>query len=175
MSLLKWGIVANINQILALQAGIIQGADGQIHIRGGRSNEIGYTVNGVSIVNPYDNSRSVDVAKNAIKELSVISGTFNAEYGNALSGIVNTVTKEGGKDFSVTASFYSGDYLIFATGRKPELGFLSDNLKHMQEELMVENRLFMVGDVNNDLYRQVSIAGGDGIRAAMAIHNEYEK
>jgi len=103
--------VENINQILSLQAGIIEGADGRLHIRGGRSNEIGYTVNGVSIVNPYDNSRSVEVAKNAIKELSVISGTFNAEYGNALSGIVNTVTKEGGKDFLVTASFYTGDYI----------------------------------------------------------------
>jgi hypothetical protein len=103
--------VENINQILSLQAGIIEGADGRLHIRGGRSNEIGYTVNGVSIVNPYDNTRSVDVAKNAIKELSVISGTFNAEYGNALSGIVNTVTKEGGQDYLVTASFYTGDYV----------------------------------------------------------------
>jgi outer membrane receptor protein involved in Fe transport len=103
--------VENINQILALQAGIIRGAGGELHIRGGRSNEIGYTVNGVSIVNPYDNTRSVDVAKNAIAELSVISGTFNAEYGNALSGIVNTVTKEGGKDYVATASFYGGDYV----------------------------------------------------------------
>jgi outer membrane receptor protein involved in Fe transport len=103
--------VENINQILSLQAGIIQGAGGELHIRGGRSNEIGYTVNGVSIVNPYDNTRSVDVAKNAIQELSVISGTFNAEYGNALSGIVNTVTKEGGKEYVATASFYAGDYV----------------------------------------------------------------
>ncbi len=76
--------VESINQILALQAGIIQGAGGELHIRGGRSNEIAYTVNGVSIINPFDNSRSVDVATNAIKELSVISGTFNAEYGNAV-------------------------------------------------------------------------------------------
>ena len=51
------------------------------------------------------------MATNAIKELSVISGTFNAEYGNALSGIVNTVTKEGGKEYTASASFYSGDYL----------------------------------------------------------------
>jgi outer membrane receptor protein involved in Fe transport len=103
--------VESINQILALQAGIIQGAGGELHIRGGRSNEIAYTVNGVSITNPFDNSRSVDVATNAIKELSVISGTFNAEYGNALSGIVNTVTKEGGKNYTGSASFYTGDNL----------------------------------------------------------------
>jgi outer membrane receptor protein involved in Fe transport len=103
--------VEDINDVLALQAGIIRGAGGELHIRGGRSNEIGYTVNGVSIVNPYNNSKSVEVAKNAIAELSVISGTFNAEYGNALSGIVNTVTKEGGKDYVATVSFYTGDYV----------------------------------------------------------------
>jgi outer membrane cobalamin receptor len=66
-----------------------------LHIRGGRSSEIAYTVNGVSISNPFDNSRTVDISTNAIQELSVVSGTFNAEYGNALSGVVNTITKEG--------------------------------------------------------------------------------
>ncbi|HPN38496.1 MAG TPA: carboxypeptidase-like regulatory domain-containing protein [Melioribacteraceae bacterium] len=87
--------VEGITQLLTLQAGIVQGAGGELHIRGGRSTEISYAVNGVSISNPFDNSRSVSIATNAIQELSVVSGTFNAEYGNALSGIVNTVTKEG--------------------------------------------------------------------------------
>lgn len=103
--------VESIAQLLVLQAGIIQGTGGELHIRGGRSTEIAYTVNGVSISNPYDNSRSVNIATNAIQELSVVSGTFNAEYGNALSGIVNTVTKEGGSSYKGKISFYSGDQL----------------------------------------------------------------
>ncbi|MBL1214745.1 MAG: TonB-dependent receptor [Ignavibacteriae bacterium] len=103
--------VESINQILTLQAGVTQGVGGELHIRGGRSNEIAYSVNGVSISNPYNNSRTVSVATNAIQELSVVSGTFNAEYGNALSGIVNTVTKEGGNDYNGSLSFYTGDYL----------------------------------------------------------------
>jgi len=103
--------VESINQILSLQAGITRGVDGELHIRGGRSTEIAYSVNGVSINNPYNNSSTVTVATNAIQELSVVSGTFNAEYGNALSGIVNTVTKEGGNNFNGSVSFYTGDYL----------------------------------------------------------------
>jgi outer membrane receptor protein involved in Fe transport len=103
--------VESVTQLLVLQAGIIQGTGGEIHIRGGRSSEIAYTVNGVSISNPYDNSRSVNIATNAIEELSVVSGTFNAEYGNALSGIVNTITKEGGKSYTGKVSFYTGDYV----------------------------------------------------------------
>jgi outer membrane receptor protein involved in Fe transport len=101
--------VESVTQLLVLQAGIIQGTGGEIHIRGGRSSEVAYTVNGVSISNPYDNSRSVNIATNAIQELSVVSGTFNAEYGNALSGIVNTITKEGGKSYNGKVSFYVGD------------------------------------------------------------------
>ncbi len=103
--------VESVTQILSLQAGITQGAGGELHIRGGRSNEISYTVNGVSISNPFDNTKTVQIATNAIQELSVVSGTFNAEYGNALSGVVNTVTKEGGNRFGGSLSFYTGDYV----------------------------------------------------------------
>ncbi|MEX1054813.1 MAG: TonB-dependent receptor, partial [Rhodothermales bacterium] len=38
-----------------------------------------------------------------------ISGAFNAEYGKAMSGIVNIVTKEGGSDYEGSISFYGGD------------------------------------------------------------------
>ncbi|MFH2031940.1 MAG: TonB-dependent receptor [Bacteroidota bacterium] len=103
--------VENVNQLLMLQAGITVGVGGSIHIRGGRSNEIAYTVNGVSISNPYDYSPSISIATNAIQELSVVSGTFNAEYGNALSGIVNTITKEGGSKYKGSFAFYTGDYI----------------------------------------------------------------
>lgn len=102
--------VESIDQLLTLQAGITKGAGGEIHIRGGRSSEVAYSVNGVSTVNPFDFSKTVAISTNAVQELSVVSGTFNAEYGNALSGIVNTVTKEGGPVYRGTLSFYTGDY-----------------------------------------------------------------
>ena len=103
--------VESIDQILSLQAGITKGASGELHIRGGRSTEIAYNVNGVSAINPFDFGRTVNISTNAIQELSVVSGTFNAEYGNALSGIVNTITKEGGSKYNGTISYYTGDHL----------------------------------------------------------------
>ncbi len=103
--------VENIDQILSLQAGISKGVDGELHIRGGRSNEIAYNINGASAINPFDFGRTVQISTNAIQELSVVSGTFNAEYGNALSGVVNTVTKEGGNKYKGSVSYYTGDYL----------------------------------------------------------------
>ena len=57
------------------------------------------------------------------------------------------------------------DYLLFAIGRVPQMDFLSEGLFN---ETM--DGLYFVGDVNNGLYRQVAIAAGDGLRAAMAIY-----
>ena len=96
--------------VLATQAGVSQGADGAFHIRGGRSNEIGYLVDGMSVGNPFNtNGLATSVAADAIQEMTVISGAFNAEYGKAMSGIVNLVTKEGGPSFKGSISIYGGD------------------------------------------------------------------
>lgn len=103
--------VDNISDVIKLQAGVVTGNDGAIHIRGGYSNEVSYTLNGVSLNDPYANTRSVGLATNAVKEVSVSSGTFSAQYGNALSGVVNYVTKEGGDNYSFSIRSYIGDYL----------------------------------------------------------------
>ena len=103
--------VAEFDDILRLQSGVTSDAGGGFHIRGGRSSEITYQVNGISITDPYDNSRGIDIDNSSIQELQVISGTFNAEYGNAMSGVVNTVTKEGGRNYHGTINVYSSDYV----------------------------------------------------------------
>ena len=102
--------VLEISEVIGLQAGVVVDDDGSIHIRGGLGNEIAYTLNGVSINNPYGNARSVGVATNAVQEVSVSSGTFNAEYGGALSGVVNYITKEGGPQWSGSMKYLAGDY-----------------------------------------------------------------
>ena len=84
-------------------------------VRGGQYNEVAYTLNGLSLNDPYTNTRSVGLAQNAVQEVSVSTGTFSAEFGNALSGVVNYVTKEGGEKFSFSVRAYSGDYATSRT------------------------------------------------------------
>ncbi len=103
--------VDQISDVIKLQAGVTVGDDGDIHMRGGFGNETSYTLNGVSLNDPYNNRKSIGLATNAVQEVSVSSGTFSAEYGNALSGLVNYVTKEGGNKFSFSLRGYAGDYL----------------------------------------------------------------
>jgi len=102
--------------VLTTQAGVNQGAGGEIHIRGGRSNEVGYYIDSVSVSNPFfTNSLAVNVSNKALEEMKVVSGAFNAEYGNAMSGIVNLQIKEGGPDYHGSLSVNSGDYFSDAT------------------------------------------------------------
>ncbi|MBM2841059.1 MAG: Outer rane receptor protein, partial [Bacteroidetes bacterium] len=103
--------VTDISEIIGLQAGITVDDGGGLHIRGGLGNEIAYTLNGININNPYGNARSVGLATNAVQEVSVSSGTFSAEYGNALSGVVNYVTKEGGANWTGNLKVLTGDHV----------------------------------------------------------------
>ena len=97
--------------VLTTHAGVNQGAGGALHVRGGRSNEVGYYIDGVSVSNPfYTNSLAVSVSNKALEEMKLVSGAFNAEYGNAMSGVVNVTIKDGGKNYDGSLSYYTGDY-----------------------------------------------------------------
>ena len=85
--------VEEFEDILSLQAGVVA-TGGEIHVRGGRGGEISYMVDGITVTDPYNLSMAVEIENNSIQELQFISGTFNAEYGQAMSGIVNIKLKE---------------------------------------------------------------------------------
>lgn len=103
--------VQELGDLLNLQAGINRDSGGGIHIRGGRSTDVAYMVNGIRITDDFTRSQSIQVENESIQELQVISGTFNAEYGEALSGVINIVTKTGGNQFHGNFEAWSGDYL----------------------------------------------------------------
>ena len=64
------------------------------------------------------------------------------------------------------------DYLLTAVGRIPNLDFLGENLKNLSSELERQNRLHVIGDAKNGNFRQMSIAAGEGMKAAMKILNK---
>ncbi len=90
--------------IVAIQPGVVLG-----HVRGGRSGEVATLIDGVSVNNGMGGSM-ISVDPDAVQEVEVISGTFNAKYGEAMSGIVNMVTKEGTERFSGSIKGYFGNY-----------------------------------------------------------------
>lgn len=91
--------VNTIQDVLSTKAGFTKDADGEIHARGGRSGEIAYLIDGQYVKDPFNGGFNNTINKDAVQELSVVSGSFNAEYGEAMSSVVNVVTKEGGETF----------------------------------------------------------------------------
>jgi len=102
--------VQEITEILEIQSGVTTDPSGGIHIRGGRGSEVVYWIDGIPMTDAYDGSRTVEVDKNAIQELQLVSGTFNAEYGQASSGIINIITQTGGKKLHGSMDIYTGGY-----------------------------------------------------------------
>ena len=99
--------VTEVGQVLSLQAGFT----GSGNLRGGRSGEVAYWIDGVPLTDGFNGSQVVEVNKNLVQELQLVSGAFNAEYGQALSGIVNIATKEGGQRFTGGLGVYGGQYV----------------------------------------------------------------
>jgi outer membrane receptor protein involved in Fe transport len=99
--------VQNLNDVVNLQAGVVDG-----HFRGGRAGEVQYQVDGVSVNNPYDNSSVIQLDRSVLQEVQVISGTFDAEYGQAMSGVVNAILRSGSEEqFEASAEIYGGAYV----------------------------------------------------------------
>lgn len=72
------------------------------------------------------------------------------------------------------AETFEADYVLFAIGRIPNLDFLSEKFHRQKMEWVESGRLYFIGDVKNELYRQVVIAAGDGLRAAMHIYTRLK-
>ena len=89
----------DIESLIAIKAGAVN-TGGELHVRGGRANEVVYTVDGMSVSDPVDGGSALTIDQDAIADMSVMTGGFTAEYGNAQSGIVNIVTKSGGENYS---------------------------------------------------------------------------
>ena len=102
---IKNALVENVSDVVAQQAGIVQ-QDNEIHIRGGRTYENAFLLNGISVQDPLAGTGfGLQLSANAIEEVDVITGGFNAEYGQATSGVVNVKTKEGGDKYSGYVSY----------------------------------------------------------------------
>jgi outer membrane receptor protein involved in Fe transport len=104
--------VQELQDVVNLQAGVVDG-----HFRGGRKNEVQYQVDGVSVNNAYDNANSVRLDRSLLEEVQVVSGTFDAEYGQAMSGVVNAVLRRGGEQFQWDAEALAGAFLYASGGR----------------------------------------------------------
>lgn len=106
--------VRGINAILALSPGVVL-QDNVVYIRGGRLDEVGYYLEGMSIKNPMLGGRAVNIVQDAVEEIQVAAGGYNAEFGGANAGIIQQQLRTG------TSSWKSSiQYLTDNVGFSPK-------------------------------------------------------
>ena len=126
--------VEEFEDIIALQAGVVE-SGGDMHVRGGRGGEIAYMIDGITVTDPFNADMAVEIENNAIQELQFISGTFNAEYGQAMSGIINIVTKDGDFNrYNGNVSANGGSY--FTDGTEMIVDLLRDDGSLVKDSTM---------------------------------------
>jgi len=91
--------VISVQSILTNYPGVLVGRDDNLHVRGGRAGQISYYYDGFSIQDPFVANAGMRIMPTALEELTLTSGGFTAEYGEALSGVVSAITREGGADY----------------------------------------------------------------------------
>jgi hypothetical protein len=102
---------ASATNVIGNTAGVVS-SGGQMNVRGGRSDEMAFFVDGVSVTDALSGAMGAQINTAAIEEVMVITGGFNAEYGEAMSGVVNVVTKEGGDKFNLYGRYTTDMYML---------------------------------------------------------------
>ena len=120
---------SKLEDMMVLEAGVQTGGPDALgrglRIRGGRLGEEAMVIDGVTVRNytadPFnsglgwvweqelgslsEDATPLEFSAGAVEQVDIITGGFQAEYGNAQSGIINIVTKEGGPDWRGTARY----------------------------------------------------------------------
>ena len=97
--------VSTLEEAVALSAGAV----GESY-RGGRVGEQAFIIDGLGLKNQLDastGSLGIRIPPDILTEASLVTNGFSARYGQAISGLVNVVTKDGGERWEGRAAYES--------------------------------------------------------------------
>lgn len=104
--------VRGIQELAALTAGVVKQDNSTVmNIRGGRGGESAIYLDGVLMNDPYNRTVRSEVPNEVIEEMSVQTGGFRAEYGEAMSGIVASTIKSGTEKYTGMVQVITDEFL----------------------------------------------------------------
>lgn len=89
--------VIDLNDAVSQKSGVYNTGETS-YFRGGLASEVKYNIDGASLNSGLLSDNWQRLNTSAIQEISISTGGYNAEYGNAMSGVINVVTKEPDRD-----------------------------------------------------------------------------
>ena len=87
--------VSQMLDMLSYEPGVSVSANDELNIRGGGASEIRFQVDGMDRTDAITSKGQSHLNQVLVSEVTVLTGGFNAEYGNVRSGVVNAVLKDG--------------------------------------------------------------------------------
>ncbi len=151
--------VVNIAEVVLTTAGSFAG-----NLRGGRAQDQQTTVDGATVTGQHNNQgQAFTVNPYMIQELEVKTGTFNAEFVNALSGITSVVTRDGGSSFSGNFEYRTLGQKGLNWVKPPDLdivdAYRAGSLSEADITKLINDAITKTNDFNNDPAR-----AEDGLR-----------
>ncbi|MBI4417967.1 MAG: TonB-dependent receptor [Ignavibacteriales bacterium] len=108
--------ISSFREVVLLQPGTtLEG-----NIRGGKTTEILYMVDGLPVQDVVAGGLGASLPRSAITGMTVTTGGFEAEYGNAMSGVVNVVTKGGTNKTILSGRFERDDWIPEAWNKQQD-------------------------------------------------------
>ncbi|MBF8247214.1 MAG: TonB-dependent receptor [Bacteroidetes bacterium] len=83
--------ISSFQDVLILQPGTTM----EGNVRGGKSKDVVFLIDGLPVQDVIAGGFGANLPRSSITGLTMYTGGFEAEYGNALSGVVNVITKSG--------------------------------------------------------------------------------
>ncbi|NOQ22387.1 MAG: outer membrane beta-barrel protein [Candidatus Aegiribacteria sp.] len=180
----------SIVDVVADQPGVIT-SHGEVHVRGGRSGEVDYLFDGVSIRSPISNKFNLELPLGAISNASLMTGGLGVEYGNSMSGVVNLIGKEGADSYHgslilrhgdiTTASFQSGKQLFM---EETDVEQCRSNLNGIEgsvsgpepitEKLLPSIGIRIPGQMRFSASGQISLSGRDTLDTRSSWENNWQ-
>src|ERR1700730_6987892 len=91
----------NLNQVLIAMPGVVEDTGAKIHVAGSRADQTEVVLDGFEINDPATNTYNSRVNVDAVRQVSVQSGRYGAEYAHAGAGVLALDTAVGDDRFHV--------------------------------------------------------------------------
>jgi outer membrane receptor protein involved in Fe transport len=99
--------ISTFQEVLSLQPGTtLEG-----NVRGGKTTEVLFLIDGLAVQDVISGGLGADLPRSSISGLTLHTGGFDAEYGNAMSGVVNVITKTGSNSHEFTVRYERDNWL----------------------------------------------------------------
>jgi hypothetical protein len=167
----KTAIGRNVSSVINMAPGVADSAgagDANPSINGASGLENQYIIDGANITDPgfggfgtfsrEFGSKGTGVNFDFIQEVQVLTGGFEAQYGQALGGVVNVVTKSGSNSFHGSAYGYFGPTHLAVNNRNVNPSLVS-KITYVQNQstfdfggdfggYIIKDKLFFYGGIN---------------------------